>query len=379
MRLINSRTFDQSLAPRGNLPSGKAEFFDVRTALSEYGSLLADGLRFLTDHDDREPPVDLVISVGFDSFSILLPLAGQKLEPCSLAIPLSRIAEAGAIAAAVAVELDLSRPRIALAIDDEAALLQTLELPHAPLRLMPHLLRNAVLTTIPFPQEQIRLAFAVKSRTRTSQVVEAAVLDGAVIDPILVSLGEAGFVPTCIFRIKSGVRDWFATPPWLVGSQSDVADLLARWKLPLRAFALAGTIVAAAVASNVGYSAVMMAQLGPDASRAISEGRRQAAIEADQQRIHVAASQAALRLAIMERLAEKLGDAIYLETLSFGREELEFSAIAPSAADVLRIVSSVPGLRDPTLKSAVSRDQNLRVERFSMTARLSLQESPGSR
>lgn len=345
--------------------------------------LVTDGLRFvLPERITAVPAPDAVVVLDFDGLQIARVGQGGLLERVGLRHGFTSRPEADAdlagadlLGALRALGTDAT---VGLAIAEEALLTQALALPHAPTRFLDGMVAHAVAHRSPFAEGADRVFHVLRSRSAEAVDLQVGIGDRETIDRAIAILAAAGIAPASVACLAAdGDRiAWVAQPSWLGHAPVSPWSGVLRWRKPLRTAGLAALFVALAALSNAVYNVAALAWLGGEAEQALADIRSGASAAASQARIDDARLASVNRAVLLDDLARRLPQGVWVESMKLAAGEVELALAAPSAADVLRLLGEVSRLRDVTLRSAVSRDAGDGIERFRVGAMLVLQPVP---
>jgi len=133
----------------------------------------------------------------------------------------------------------------------------------------------------------------------------------------------------------------------------------------LGAVIFCASAIAATVSGNLTQSQVAQQA---DAARASLAAQAQAA--AGIRTLDQSLANAADKLAMTGTLSSLLPDGVWLDQLSIDDDTLTIIGFGPSAADITRILATLPQLSDIRFASPVTRDNTQSLERFRIVATL---------
>lgn len=346
-------------------PESASAFAGLYAATTEYGGLLTDGWAYMFGRRPHRKDFDFIVRIDEVDLSVL---AG----PAQAEIGRARRSEPVAVDALIQSTIRArapARPRIAVAVAERLELVVRREAPYAPMRLLDAVMQTEIQTLSPFPGERTRIAWAIVDVTANSQTVEALILDAEIVDPVIRALAENMAAPLAFARLDENGPLWACRPRWFQDLGAGGRNSAPWLPAGLRPFLAAAGLVVASAVLNLLFNYVMLEQLGSTASEAIESARRRAELTLNLAMVEQARAASVQRIALIEALASALDDQTYLERLAIKGDEIEFSVVSPSAADVLKAVSGIADLREAALRSSVTRDA-ARFERFTISARL---------
>jgi general secretion pathway protein L len=332
----------------------------------------ADGWRVLTRQLDEPSPVArFIIEIGRESTRLID--ATTPAAPVTLGKILTRDASQIAAQAASAIaRLHVPANAIALSFNDDIALDIAIALPKASRRLLDQAVAARVTTESPYAPGE-GLAFWQLHRTEgNSTRAQIAIVPTHTIAPILAALAAASITPTIAMR-SSPRYAWSAQPDWLI---REPGAKLSRWKQLLtlpraaRLALLCTTLIIGSALANWAATSLRVAGLSSAAEQASEVAKQSSRRDADAALLAGRQRDALLKLQILNTLAERLPDGSWFERLDLKDDKLELIGYAPSAADTLRIIAGITGVRSAEILSAITRDQARNIERFRLGAQI---------
>ena len=199
------------------------------------------------------------------------------------------------------------------------------------------------------PENEWHIRAAVALKGPVQQMVAAAQANGLTISTVR----------------RDGLVSFAAKPAWAVPrSQSKASKIPQVLRLPLASLAVF-MVSAIALIATLG---LREAALNADVAQAQRTLSSQATLSATRQTFS-AAREASLRaLLVPGALTDALPDDVWLEQLVIDGESIVITGYGPSAADVSRILSTIPSLADIRFVSPVTRDNSQNLERFRLAA-----------
>lgn len=366
----------------------------LRARLMAFCELAADGWRVATSALDRplsEPPV--IIEIGREHVRIWRDgTAGVRVPS---ARPDRIAAEVLALVAVVGDRASDPGCRVGIGFGDDVALDIELPLQKATLSTLAKEIAYRVAEETPFAPGE-GLAFWSVSRRSESQTANGriAIVPARLVVPVIEALAAAGLEPRHAVRLsvkrppaddKTAIGGsapemspdpasydsvFTAAPDWLAGPASAGGQAAALQKLPraIRTGVVAAAIISASVALNLALSAYQISRLEGEAAAASAAAAHSRRRETDAAFLAARQAAAMAKVAVLNEIAARLPDGAHLERLEVKDDRIEFIAYAASAADIVRAVSGIAGVKSAELMSAVARDSARNIERFRIAA-----------
>ncbi len=199
--------------------------------------------------------------------------------------------------------------------------------------------------------------------------IRAAVALKAQVTALLDALAASGLRPGVVRREVAGAS-FVAQPGWAGGTDAAPGPVavIARLPVTLR-LTLAGAAILLASAAALSVSLGLAgARLGAEAEAARSALSAEAQASAGIRSLDVALARSAARLALTGVLSELLPDGTWLDQLVIEGDTLTLAGFGPSAAEVTRLLSTLPELTEIAFASPVTRDNTQSLERFRIVA-----------
>lgn len=198
----------------------------------------------------------------------------------------------------------------------------------------------------------------------------AAVMLRTVVDPVLTLLSEHGFTVDVVRRAGKSIG--FAARPAWVGhaaaskSRSGLRGLPAGLKLSL----LGAVVFCASTIAAATSDRFTLSQVSAEAETARATLAAQAQSMAGVRALDQSLALATQKLALTGKLSELLPDGVWLDQLIIDDDTVTLVGFGPSAADITRLLTSLPELSDIRFGSPVTRDNTQALERFRIVATL---------
>ncbi len=340
--------------------------------LRDIADVASDGWRVVTRQLDEPAPRALFI----------IEIGRETTRPIDATTPAAPVAtaniptrDAGQIAtqAASAIErLGLPSSAIALGFSDDITLDVAIALPKATRRLLNQAVAARVTAESPYaPGEGLAFWQLIRSEGDNTRA-QLAIVPAHAIAPILAALNNANLAPTIAMR-SSEPLSWSTRPDWLLAEQNAKSSYWTRLRtlprLSRLALLCAALIIGSALA-NWTATTVRVATLSSSAQQAGELAQQASRRDADAALLAGRQRDALLKLQILNTLAERVPDGSWFERVDLKDDKLELTGFAPSAADTLRIMAGIPGVRTAELLSAITRDQARNIERFRLGAQI---------
>jgi general secretion pathway protein L len=332
----------------------------------------ADGWRVLTRKlDDPAPLALFIIEIGSDSTRLID--ATTPAAPIAMAkIPTRNASQIATQAANAIARLNVPAHAIALGFSDDIALDVTIALPKASRRLLDQAVAARIITESPYAPGEGLAFWRLHRSEGDSTRAQIAIVPMHAIAPILAALNDANLAPTIAMR--SSPRDsWATRPDWLI---TEPTSKPSRWNqvtsLPrlARLALLSAVLIIGSALANWTATTIRVATLSSAAQQAGEVAQQASRRDADAALLAGRQRDALLKLQILNTLAERLPDGSWFERLDLKDDKLELIGYAPSAADTLRIIAGITGVRSAEILSAITRDQSRNIERFRLGAQI---------
>lgn len=334
--------------------------------------LAADGWRVLTGQMNEPAPLArFIVEVGRETTRLID--ATTPAAPITIGqIPTRNAAQIATSAADAIARLNVPASATALGFADDIALDLTLAFPKSTRRLLDQAVAARVISESPYAPGE-GLAFWQLHRTESDATrAQIAIVPMHTIAPILAAVTNAGLNPTIAMR-SSPDSSWAVLPTWLIVPPSTTPS---RWNFltnlprPARLALICAALIIGSALANWATTAARVATLSSAAQQAGELAQQASRRDADAALIAGRQRDALLKLQILNTLAERLPDGSWVERLDLKDDKLELIGYAPSAADTLRIVAGIAGVRSAELLSAITRDQSRNIERFRLGAQI---------
>ncbi len=265
---------------------------------------------------------------------------------------------------------DRSSPRpVDLVFRGNSCIDVAFSVPTAPLDELRQLIESEVQFRSPF-SEAVALSFwTAREQADGRWHVQAAVLLKAKVAELLADL-QANRVPMGqVWREATGVS-FAAQPVWASGPQAAPGPLAILKGLPTALkLTLAGSGLFLASATALTLSLGLSAgSLASDADAARASLSAEAQTSASLRSLDQSLARSADRLAMTGRLSGLLPDGFWLDQLAVEQDTVTLTGYGPSAAEVTRLLTSLPELTDITFASPVTRDNTQSLERYRISA-----------
>jgi len=258
-----------------------------------------------------------------------------------------------------------------LVFADESCIDLSFSLPDALLPEMRQIIENEVKYRSPFAEDACHAIWVGEEQTDGSWRGRAAVMLKANVDPVMAQIKQHDLKVGLVRRAAKGAA-FAADPAWAGGSiakptRKGLRALPASLQLGLLGAAI---FCASALAATVSDSmALSQTRTEADAARATLSAQAQSMATVRQ--LDTSLAQATDRLAMAGTLSTLLPDGVWLDQLIVDEDSVTVVGFAPSAAEITRLLSTLPQLSDIQFASPVTRDNTQNLERFRISATLS--------
>lgn len=335
--------------------------------LAAFLELAGDGLRVAMRRlDPPAPDPRLIIELGRDSCRILLDGAviGRGL----------RTSDAAAIARAAAAALpERRRPGdVALGFTDEIALDLALSLPKDIRSVLEEAAAAHAADETPFaPGEGLAFWTIERAKSATAEITISVVPSRAAL-AILEELAALGIEPRHAVR-KGRYVSFIASPEWLAADRSKptIAARFAQLPRVLRTGIIAVGIVLASCLINIAVISAFISVISDKAATAAETVRRDKRFATDIRYLAARQKETLAKIRVLDEAAARLPDTTYFERIEGKDDTLELTALGISAAETMKLVSAIDGVKSAELQSAVVRDASRSVERFKLALTIS--------
>ena len=191
------------------------------------------------------------------------------------------------------------------------------------------------------------------------------------VDALLAQLAEHG-LPVGAVRREAKDTHFAAYPPW-AGSQAPVtrpAGLLKKLPAMLRFSVLGALIFCLSALALTIQTGLAQSRLSAEADAARAVIGAQARAAAGQRSLDRAIALSSYKTALTGVLSGLLPDGVWLDQLVIEDDTVTLIGFAPSAAEVTRLLATLPELTDIRFASPVTRDNTQALERFRIAATL---------
>jgi len=253
---------------------------------------------------------------------------------------------------------------------DNSCIDLSFRLPDALLPELRQIIENEIQFRSPF-NDNVSYSFWVgEEQTDGKWRARAAVVLKTKVDDAFALMTEHGF-PMGVVR-RYGKDNAFAALPTWAGHEADPKSRRVSSGLPsLLKLSLVGAVVfcTSAIASTV-LGGMTQSQVAERADAARASLAVQAQSAAGIRTLDQSLANAADKLAMTGTLSSLLPDGVWLDQLSIDDDTLTIIGFGPSAADITRILATLPQLSDIRFASPVTRDNTQALERFRIAATL---------
>ena len=274
----------------------------------------------------------------------------------------------------------LSREALAALMDAEGA--QTLDLvfegdscidlsfglPDAILPELQKIAENEIAFRSPFSAAASHAFWVVEEQKNGRWRARAAVLLRNRVDEVLTLLTATGMRVGIVRRL--GREGSFAARPAWAGHAPAKRPSFRQIPAALMLSLLGAVIFCGSALALLLSTSLTQAQLSDAAAAARASLAGQAQSVSELRRLDDALALSTEKLAMTGRLSALLPDGVWLDQLVIDDDSVTIIGFAPSAAEITRLLSSMPGLTDVQFGSPVTRDNSQNLERFRIVAAL---------
>jgi hypothetical protein len=258
-----------------------------------------------------------------------------------------------------------------LVFRDNSCIDISFSVPAAPLAELGRIIETEVQFRSPFAEAMSLPFWNAREQADGRWKVKAAVVLRTRVAELLADL-QANRVPLGQVWREGPEASFAARPVWAGGSPDlpRLRDLLTGLPAALK-YTLAGSVIflASAAALTVSLS-LASGRLAAEAEQARARLSAEAQNSTSLQSLERALARSADRLAMTGRLSGLLPDGYWLDQLSIDQDTVTLTGYGPSAAEVTRLLTSLPNLSDIAFASPVTRDNSQSIERYRISAML---------
>ena len=191
------------------------------------------------------------------------------------------------------------------------------------------------------------------------------------VETLLAQLSEHN-LPIGAVRREAKDTHFAAYPAW-AGSRAATTKpgrLLGKLPASLKLSVLGALVFCISALALTVQNGLVQSRLGPqaDAARATISAQAQAA--AGRRSLDRAIAESTYKAALTGTLSALLPDGVWLDQLVIEDDTVTLIGFGPSAAEITRLLATVPGLSDIRFASPVTRDNTQSLERFRIAATL---------
>jgi Fimbrial assembly protein (PilN) len=243
--------------------------------------------------------------------------------------------------------------------------------PTAPLPDLRRIVETELQFRSPFAEDVSLSFWSAKELPDGRWQVRAAVLLKAKIAALLAELQTHGLTVGAVWR-EGAAASFGARPAWAVGPSPDPSLKEVLFGLPSTVkLTLGGSALFLASAAALTLSLSLGAgRLGEAADAARAELGAEAQASASIRSLDSALARSTDRLAMTGLLSDRLPDGFWLDQLAIEQDTVTLTGFGPSAAEVTRLLSTLPMLSDIAFASPVTRDNTQSLERYRIAATL---------
>lgn len=267
---------------------------------------------------------------------------------------------------------DRADPRpVDLIFRDNSCIDVAFSVPTAPLAELRQMIETEVQFHSPFSEAMSLNFWTAREQKGGRWQIQAAVLLKSRVAELLADLKANGIRVGQVWREGKSVS--FASEPiWASGPRPEPGPMAILAGLPATVtLTLAGSGVLLASAGALTLSLSLGAgRLSAEADAGRANLSAQAQASANVRSLDLSLARSADRLAMTGRLSGLLPDGFWLDQLAIDQDTVTVTGFGPSAAEVTRLLTTLPELEDITFASPVTRDNTQSLERYRISATL---------
>jgi len=255
-----------------------------------------------------------------------------------------------------------------LVFEGESCIDLSFSLPDAPLPELHRIIEHEVAFRSPFSPEVSYSFWVGEEQADGRWRARAAVLLRAPVDDALGIIADAGFSVGLVRRVSR--NNVFAARPLWAGHAPAKWPSVTRLPAPLLMSLFGAIIFCASAIVALASSSLTHSQLSDQAAAAQTTLAGQAQAITGLTRLDEALQLSTEKLAMTGTLSALLPDGVWLDQLIVDEDTVTMIGYAPSAAEITRLLSTLPELTDIRFASPVTRDNTQNLERFRIAATL---------
>ncbi len=259
-----------------------------------------------------------------------------------------------------------------LVLSDGASIDLTFEVPPGPLPEVSRMIDAEILYRSPFAETATLAIWEAHEAPNGGWQVTAILTLEEPVMTLKAQLEQAQIDIASIIR-EIGDREMRVLPPWKAAVRDSSPSPLSIFRSlapALQALLAGAALFALSATLHWGQTVLQDWSLQDEAARAQTKLRQTAAASARLRGLDMSLSMSTEVLALTGTLSEALPDAVWLDQVIIDGVDVTLVGFAPSAAEVTRILTDLPALRDIRFASPVIRDNSQSIERFRIAATL---------
>jgi hypothetical protein len=256
-----------------------------------------------------------------------------------------------------------------LVFRDKSCIDIAFSVPSAPLAELRQMIETEVQFRSPFA-EAVSLSFwTARELANGRWQIQAAVFLRTQVAELLADLKANGVPVGQVWR-ESATVEFSAFPVWATGARAEpTAWSIVKGLSRTLKLTLAGSFLLLASATALTLSLSLGAgRLSAEAEAARASLSADAQTSASVRSLEQTLDRSADRLAMTGRLTSLLPDGFWLDQLAVEQDTVTLTGFGPSAAEVTRLLSTMPELSDIIFASPVTRDNTQSLERYRISA-----------
>lgn len=323
-------------------------------------NLIRAGVETLRSPDTTSREADLLLTLSPRG----LTFSGEDFYP-----PLTlSLADEDALLGAIE---DFSGQHIELEIEGDAGLDLDFRVPNGPLPELNLMIEEEIKYRSPFNSDEAQWFWTASETANGDWAVRAVVVLKTILDPVKRVFTDTGLKP---FRVRRrfGRESYLTTADWLWKDSDLAKPKSALNRVPLSFILLAGAVGVFAISAvtQVFSQRGQISELTQSATEARSAIGDVAQSRAAEEAFTNLRTTSYTSLSMVGQVTNMLPDGYWLDQLVIEDGELTITGFGPSAAEVSRLLASLPEVGDVRFASPVTRDNSQNIERFRISGTL---------
>jgi Fimbrial assembly protein (PilN) len=256
---------------------------------------------------------------------------------------------------------------LAISVSDGLTLDLDATFPVATLPQLDRSIGHYVSRETPFPPREGLAFWTIERPEWTHARARISIVPASLVLPVLAELRAVGVRPAFAVR-DPGDRTRVARPAWLDGRRATMRHRFFAFSRAGRMAVFAVVGIFASWGANYATAAFALWTTTETVDRAREAGQMSVKAETDARFLAGRQRVAVLKLRVLDSMAERLPASTWLDRIELKEGKFEIVGFAPSAADALKLISAIPGVKNAELTSSVTRDTAQNIERFRLSA-----------